>query len=144
MERTPQTFANHAKYDPSFHFFLVPVMLINIIFAGYHLFVSRSLGAGWFFILSFALLVTVNRVRVYATKVQDRVIRVEERLRLATVLPEALRVRIGELSDSQVVGLRFASDQELPGLVQRALDEKLDRTAIKKAVTDWRPDYSRV
>ena len=144
MERTPQTFANHAKYDPSFHFFLVPVMLINIIFAGYHLFVSRSLGAGWFFILSFALLVTVNRVRVYATKVQDRVIRVEERLRLATVLPEALRVRIGELSDSQVVGLRFASDQELPGLVQRALDEKLDRAAIKKAVTDWRPDYSRV
>jgi hypothetical protein len=144
MERTPQTFANHAKYDPSFHFFLVPVMLINLIVAGYLLFRFRSLGAAWFFILSFALLVIVNRVRVYATKVQDRVIRVEERLRLATVLPEALRVRIGELSDSQVVGLRFASDQELPGLVQRALDEKLDRAAIKKAVTDWRPDYSRV
>jgi hypothetical protein len=144
MERTPQTFANHAKYDPSFHFFLVPVMLINIIFAGYHLFRSPSVGAVWFFILSFALLVTVNRVRVYATKVQDRVIRVEERLRLATVLPEALRARMGELSDSQVVGLRFASDQELPSLVQRALDEKLDRTAIKKAVSTWRPDYSRV
>lgn len=144
MERTPQTFANHAKYDPSFHFFLVPVMLINIIFAGYHLFRSPSLDAGWLFILSFALLVTVNRVRIYATKVQDRVIRVEERLRLATVLPEALRARMGELSDSQLVGLRFASDQELPGLVQRALEEKLDRTAIKKAVTAWRPDYSRV
>jgi hypothetical protein len=72
------------------------------------------------------------------------VIRLEERLRLASILPEPLRSRIPELTDSQIVGLRFASDAELPELFQRALDEKLSRSDIKKAVTDWRPDYSRV
>jgi hypothetical protein len=76
--------------------------------------------------------------------VQDRIIRLEERLRLAAVLEEPLRSRARELTDSQLLGLRFASDQELPGLVERALDEKLDRTQIKKAITDWRPDYLRV
>ncbi|MGC2744892.1 MAG: DUF6526 family protein, partial [Candidatus Angelobacter sp.] len=75
---------------------------------------------------------------------QDRLIRTEERIRLAAILPEPLRSRIPELSDSQIVGLRFASDAELPSLFQRALDEKLSRSDIKKAITDWRPDYSRV
>jgi regulator of protease activity HflC (stomatin/prohibitin superfamily) len=83
-------------------------------------------------------------MRSYATHLQDRVIRLEERQRLAAILQEPLRSRIGELTDSQLVGLRFASDAELPALVQRALDERLDRTDIKKAITDWRPDYSRV
>jgi hypothetical protein len=68
----------------------------------------------------------------------------EERFRLSAILQVPLRSRIGELTDSQLVGLRFASDAELPGLVQRALDEKLSRSDIKKAVTDWRADYSRV
>jgi hypothetical protein len=144
MDQKPQTFANHAKYDPPFHFFLLPVMLINIIVVGYYLFRFPGLGGAWLFILSIAFVVTIGRVRAYATRVQDRVIRLEERLRLSTVLPEALRPRIGELSDNQLVGLRFASDAELPALVQRALDEKLDRSQIKKAVSDWRPDYSRV
>jgi hypothetical protein len=88
--------------------------------------------------------VLAGRVRSWATRLQDRVIRLEERLRLAGVLPEPLRSRIGELSDSQLVGLRFSSDAELPALVQRALDEKLSRSDIKKAITNWRPDYSRV
>jgi hypothetical protein len=72
------------------------------------------------------------------------VIRLEERLRLMSVLPEPLRSRIGELSVQQLIGLRFASDQELPGLVQRALDEKLSLADIKKSVVTWRPDYSRI
>lgn len=139
-----QTFANHAKYDPPFHYFLVPVMVINIIVVGYNLFRFPGLGGAWLLVLSFALLVTVGRMRSYATHLQDRVIRLEERLRLAAILQEPLRARIGELSDSQLIGLRFASDEELPRLVQRALDEKLDRTQIKKAIINWRPDYSRV
>ncbi len=144
-----QTFANHIKYDPPFHFFLIPVLLINIIVVGFFFVRSIIEGRGWLIglwllIVSLALLVTAGRMRSYATHVQDRVIRLEERLRLAALLPEPLRSRTSELSDTQLIGLRFASDQELAGLVQRALDEKLDRTQIKKAITNWRPDYSRV
>lgn len=144
MERKPQSFANHTKVDPPFHFFLVPVMVANIITTVIHLFRFPSLGSGWFVVLAVAGAVAVGRMRSYATHLQDRVIRVEERLRLASILQEPLRSRIGELADAQLIALRFASDTELPGLVQRALDEKLDKAQIKKAVTAWRPDYSRV
>jgi hypothetical protein len=98
----------------------------------------------WLLVMALALCVMAARMRSYATHLQDRIIRVEERLRLAAVLEEPLRSRIGELTDAQLVGLRFASDAELPALAQRALDEKLSRSDIKKAIADWRPDYSRV
>ncbi len=71
-------------------------------------------------------------------------IRIEERLRLAILLDKPMRARIGELTESQLVGLRFASDAELPALAERALTEKLSRDDIKKAITQWRPDYWRV
>jgi Family of unknown function (DUF6526) len=84
------------------------------------------------------------RTRSFVTHLQDRIIRLEERLRLSAVLQEPLRSRAAELTDSQLIGLRFAGDAELPRLVQRALDEKLSRKDIKKAVVNWKPDYSRV
>ncbi len=140
----PQSFSNHTKYDPAFHFFLVPVLAINVIQVIIQLFHSpRPLGF-WLLVISLALLVMAGRMRSYATHLQDRIIRLEERLRLTALLQEPLRSRIGELTDAQLVGLRFASNAELPLLVQRALDEKLSRSDIKKAITDWRPDYSRV
>ena len=144
MADTAQSFSNHARYDPAFHFFLVPLMGVNIVSALIHLIRHPGLGSFWWLILAMAGLVAVGRTRFYALRVQDRVIRLEERLRLMSVLPEPLRARIGELTDRQLIGLRFASDQELPGLVQRALDEKLALGDIKKAVTNWRPDYSRI
>lgn len=144
MERVPQTLANHVKYDPPFHFFLLPVLLLNVFVAGYYIYRAPGFASVWQFIISFALLVLLSRLRGYATQVQDRVIRLEERLRLNSLLAEPLRSRIGEITDSQLVGLRFASDAELPALVKRALDEKLSRADIKKAITNWRPDYSRV
>jgi hypothetical protein len=140
----PQTNANHTKYDPGFHFFLLPVLAINIIVIGLELFRHPGVLGAWLLLISIALFVMAVRMRSYATHLQDRVIRLEERLRLASLLQDPLRSRIGELTDSQLIGLRFASDVELPALVQRALDEKLSRSDIKKAVTDWRPDYSRI
>ena len=144
MANTTQSFSNHAKFDPPFHFFVLPVLLINIFVVGYLLFRHPGTGGAWLLLISISLLVLAGRVRSWATHLQDRVIRLEERVRLEGILAEPLRSRIVELSDSQIVGLRFASDAELPALFQRALDEKLSRSDIKKAITDWRPDYSRV
>jgi len=140
----PQNLANHTKYDPAFHFFLIPVLAINLVLIGVQLFRFHGWLGVWLFIVALALGIMAARMRAYATQLQDRIIRLEERFRLSNLLQEPLRSRIGELTGSQLVGLRFASDAELPALVQRALDEKLTRSDIKKAITDWRPDYSRV
>jgi len=144
MANKPQSYASHAKIDPLFHFFVLPVLLLNIFVVGYLLLRYPGIGGAWLLLVSLALLVLAARLRSWATHLQDRVIRTEERIRLTAILPEPLRPRIAELSDSQIVGLRFASDAELPALFQRAVDEKLSRADIKKAITDWRPDYSRV
>jgi hypothetical protein len=95
-------------------------------------------------LLAVALLILVFKTRLYALKVQDRVIRLEERLRLRQLLQEPLRSRIPELTEGQLIGLRFASDAELPALVERALKEKLSRSDIKKSIKTWRPDNWRV
>jgi hypothetical protein len=151
MEKNPQTFANHTRYDPWFHFFVSLVFAVNVIIAAVY-FVRALLSGRWEYILfhswllifTLALAVALTRIRSYPIHVQDRVIRLEERLRLMSVLQEPLRSRIGELQDKQLIGLRFAPDEELLGLVQRALDEKLSSTDIKKAIKNWRADYSRV
>ncbi|HEV3036907.1 MAG TPA: DUF6526 family protein [Candidatus Angelobacter sp.] len=152
MEKEPQTYANHARLDPPFHFFVSLVFLLTVIIATV-LFV-RSFSPpvkmetlvirGWNVIWSVAMVVAMTRIRTYPLRVQDRLIRLEERLRLMSVLQEPLRSRIGELEDAQLVALRFASDEELPALVKRALDERLSRDDIKKAIVKWRGDYSRV
>src|ERR1700719_1373716 len=105
MANQTQSFANHAKFDPAFHFFVLPVLLINIFVVGYLLFRHPGMGGAWLLLLSVTLFVLAGRTRSYATHLQDRVIRLEERLRLASILPEPLRSRIAELSDSQIVGL---------------------------------------
>jgi len=89
-------------------------------------------------------MVLMFKTRLYALKVQDRVIRLEERLRLTQLLPESTRARIGELSAGQLIALRFASDAEVPGLVQQTLDGKWDQKQVKSAIKNWRPDYLRV
>jgi uncharacterized protein DUF6526 len=150
-EKVPQTFANHTRLDPPFHFFALPVFALGLLLALVHFFAHITEGdfrdhfhAFLLILLAAALLVVVIRERVYALKVQDRVIRLEERLRLAMLLPEPLRARIPELSEAQLVALRFASDGEIPKLVERTLKEKLSRAEIKKAIQNWRGDYWRV
>lgn len=139
-----QNFSNHTRYDPVFHFFILPVFAITVIATIVHLVRRPGLHSAWLVVFMIAAMAAVFKIRLYALKVQDRVIRLEERLRLAPLLDAGLRPRIAEITESQLVGLRFASDAELPGLAARALNEKLSRSEIKKAVQQWRPDYWRV
>lgn len=150
-ETKPQTYANHTRLDPPFHFFLIPVFALGLVLSLIHFFAHLAhsdfhdnIHAILLIILAIALLTAVLKIRLYALKVQDRVIRLEERLRLMQLLPEPLRKRIPELTESQLCGLRFASDAELPKLAERAMNEKLTRKQIKQAVQNWRPDYWRV
>ena len=142
---TEQDFQNHTKFVPAFHLFAVPVLVINF---GWSLYRLRTLGfsfAGIFgVLLAAALVVLVFAARLFALAVQDRVIRLEERLRYERVLPADLQARSGEFEIGQIVSLRFASDAELPGLARTVLDEKLtERKAIKQLIKSWRPDYQR-
>jgi len=150
-EDEPQSYAHHTRWDPLFHFFLVPVFGLGLLMSLVHFFAHlahsdfrENFHAALLILLATALLVAVFKIRIYALKVQDRVIRLEERLRLSQLLPEALRARIPELTVDQLCGLRFASDAEVPTLVERTLKEKLSRKEIKHAIKTWRPDYWRV
>lgn len=143
MGSAMQTYANHRRFDPWYHLVAFPLLLLTLIGACLH--VVRSQGGGvWELFLAFGLLVLFFRVRIYSLRVQDRIIRLEETLRMQALLPEAWRGRIQELKPGQFVALRFASDEELPALVQAALDERLDGEAIKQRIRVWREDTFRV
>ncbi len=143
-EKKPQVLANHARLDPLFHFVVLPVFALAAIGGTIHFLWHPSFHSGSFFVISVAAVIAVLRIRIYSLKVQDRVIRLEERLRLTTLCAEPMRSRVPELTEEQLIALRFASDAEVPGLAERALSEKLSRTDIKKAIQNWRPDYWRV
>jgi hypothetical protein len=143
-EKTPQTKSNHVRFDPAFHYFLVPVSALLFLWSVIHLIRHRDSTSGMLLILSALLFLTIFKTRVYSLKVQDRVIRLEERLRIAMLAPDDLRTRIPELTESQLVALRFASDAELPTLVQKTLNDNLSNKQIKDAILTWRPDYWRV
>ena len=139
-----QSYKNHAMFDPLFHFFLAPVGLILLILSVYDLVRNPSWMTGIHVLVILWLFILVFKTRVYSIKVQDRLIRLEERLRLAAVLPPMLQPRISELSIDQLIGLRFASDAELPGLVEKALGGNWNRKQIKEAIQNWKPDTWRV
>jgi Family of unknown function (DUF6526) len=151
----PQNLSNHTKFVPAFHFFLLPVLSLNLIQAGY--WILSGFGANHatsmrVFIAAFinllvaiALMVMALLARLFALGVQDRVIRLEERLRCQQLLPADLQPRINDFTINQLVSLRFASDSELPTLARQVLDGKIDnRKAIKQMIQSWRADYQRV
>jgi hypothetical protein len=140
-----QSLANHGKFFPPFHFFVIPVMAINLIWSIYRWTVAGfSLDGFERVLLATALLVGFGSTRRMALTVQDRVIRLEERLRYERVLPADLRARVGDFTVSQLVALRFASDAELPALARKVLDDRInERKAIKQMVKNWKPDYLR-
>jgi hypothetical protein len=143
-EKVPQNFSNHSRLDPPFHLFVLPVFALTVIITIVHLAMHPGLHSAWVVIFALAAMAAVLKIRLYALKAQDRIIRLEERLRLAILLDKPLRAHISEFSESQLVALRFASDAELPALVARALSEKLSRKDIKRTISQWRPDYWRV
>jgi hypothetical protein len=140
-----QNFSNHGKFFPPFHFFAAPILIANFIWSIFRL---KPLGFSPYAIFSVvvaaALVVTLFAARIMALKVQDRVIRLEERLRYQRLLPPDLQSRIDDFTMNQLVSLRFASDAELPTLARKVLDDKInDRKTIKQLITVWRPDYLR-
>ncbi len=145
MPAVAQTYKNHAKLVPLFHYVLLPILLLNFLAMAYHLWRDPSMFTGWSVVMAFAFLVTAFFARVFALKAQDRVIRLEERLRMLELLPPDLRGRIGEFTPEQLIGLRFASDAELPALAATVLRDNIEkREPIKKMVQNWRADDCRV
>ncbi|HXW55582.1 MAG TPA: DUF6526 family protein [Candidatus Cybelea sp.] len=140
----PQTFENHVKIVPVFHYFVLPVFLLNVFWSidrcARHFSVESVVGL----VLAFAFLLGTLYARRFALSVQDRVIRLEMRLRLERHWAPELRPRIAEFTVSQLVALRFAGDRQLPSLAQTVLEQKVtDRKAIKKMIHEWEPDYLR-
>jgi len=144
-EKIPQTFANHVRLHPPFHFFLFPasavLLILTIVNVVRH---AGELGAWILLLIGVMTPVAVLLVRNNALRVQDRVIRLEERLRLESILPEPLRSQIGELTVQQLIALRFASDAEVPALTEKAIRSRMSAKDIKKAIVVWRADVFRV
>ena len=153
-----QNFSNHGKLVPAFHFFVIPMLVANVIWtivSAFRIFahptastaISLSVLAyvALSILVSIALLMMAFLARTFALGVQDRIIRLEEKIRYERLLPDDLKPRIGEFTINQLVALRFAGDAELPALARKVLDAKIsERKAIKQMVQNWRPDYQRV
>jgi hypothetical protein len=144
VERVPQTFANHARFVPGYHFVAFFLVFVNLVYTVVQLVRAPGTPTVAAALAAVALVLVWLYARVFALSVQDRVIRLEMQLRLQRVLPEDLRARVGEITRGQFVALRFASDAELPQLVRQVLEGKLtDKKQIKLAVKDWQADYLR-
>lgn len=144
MADTRQTYQNHARYVPAYHMVAGPILLINFLWCAYRAGTRVGPDSAIALLVSIALIIIFIFARNFALTVQDRVIRLEMRLRLRELLPADLAPRIPEFTRGQLVGLRFASDAELPALARKVLDERLtDRKAIKQLVRDWQADTLR-
>ncbi|WP_348268969.1 DUF6526 family protein [Edaphobacter paludis] len=144
---TPQNFKNHTRFYPPFHFVLMPILVLNFIFSVYdtlHRYPEHKYLFHWWIVMSIALILLALLGRRQALTAQDRIIRLEERLRLATLLPASEHMHINEFTTRQLIALRFASDAELPDLARRTLTQNLEPKAIKQAIVNWRADNLRV
>jgi Family of unknown function (DUF6526) len=143
----PQSLKNHTRYHPPFHFVIIPLLLLNLIFSIYitvHNWPGYQHTHLWNIVMAIVFLLMAGNARESAMKAQDRVIRLEERLRLHALLPEADRAHINELTTRQLIALRFASDDELPALAHQALTKNMEPKAIKQAIVNWRGDHHRI
>lgn len=144
-EKLPQTYANHTRFHPPFHYFLAPGALVLIVLTVVNVFLHYSQLNAWILLLMAILFfAALFLLRLYPLKAQDRIIRLEERLRLQTILSAGLARRVPELTEAQLIALRFASDSELPALVEKVLASKMPAREIKKNIAAWRADTFRV
>ena len=139
-----QNLKNHARLDPPYHIFVFAVYLLNLIYAVYQVWRQPQLYSEWYLLLSLAIIVPVLKLRTYPLKVQDRVIRLEERLRLQALAPQEWHAQIYRLSEGQLIALRFAADDEVVELAKQAIEHNLTGKQIKERIREWRPDDWRV
>jgi hypothetical protein len=141
----PQTFASHTRWDPPFHFFILPVMLINFIWSVVQFFMTPGWDSGRWVVVSLALAMLTVFVRINPLRAQNRIIRLEEQLRYQRLLAPTLAAQACGLTAGQIIALRFAADDELEELVNAVIGGKLGKSVdIKRAVKNWRADTFRV
>jgi hypothetical protein len=142
-----QNLKNHGRIDPPVHFVLFAILVVNLLFSIIHMIHHREdayFAGPWFVLLSLAVFIPFFKLRAYPLKVQDRVIRLEERLRLQALAPAQWHSQIYRLTEDQLIGLRFAADEEVLELAKQALEHNLTRKQIKERIQDWRPDHFRI
>jgi len=145
MASQTQTFSTHRRFIPAFHFFALPVLIANMFVMAYQFWRDPRVGTAWATLVAIALAIGIASSRFMPLRAQDRIIRLEERTRLERLLPADLRGRIGDLTERQLVAIRFAPDNEVPDITRRALSGELKSPGeIKRAIKDWRGDYFRV
>ena len=145
MPTRPQSYDNHVRLEPLFHFVVLPILALNFGWACYRVANPFSWDAAINLLVAAALILLALFARVFALRAQDRVIRLEMRLRMRELLPAALQPRVGEFTPVQLIAMRFASDQELPSLAERVLSDRItDRRTIKKLIVAWEADHLRV
>lgn len=139
-----QSLKNHGRLDPPYHLVSLMVLVVNLVIAITFAVKYFNIYTAWLVILSVAVFIPFLRMRNYPLKVQDRVIRLEERLRLQALAPEEWHGQIYRLSESQLIALRFAGDDEVVDLAKTALEQNLNRKQIKERIKSWRADEFRV
>ena len=140
-----QNFQSHARLLPLFHYAVMPLLLLHFLWTLVRLIQDPGPDRAESLVLAVALVLTAFASRTQPLKAQDRIIRLEERLRYAKLLPPDLAAKASALPASQIIALRFAGDAELPSLLQRTLAGEFATTKdIKLAIKDWRGDYLRV
>jgi len=144
---SPQNLKNHGRIDPAFHFVTFFFLIANLVFSAFHMvhhWADSYWASKWYFLLSLVVFVPFFILRLYPLKVQDRVIRLEERLRLQALAPAEWHSQIYRLTEDQLIGLRFAGDDEVVELAKQTLEHNWTRKQIKERIKDWRADYFRV
>jgi hypothetical protein len=143
-DSSPQSFKNHGRLDPPYHFVLVTTLAVNLFIVLCYTWSHLTYFTEWMVVLSLAVFIPAIKLRSYPLKVQDRVIRLEERLRLQALAPQEWHAQIYKLTEDQLIGLRFASDDEVVALAKEALEKNLTRKQIKERIKTWRPDNWRI